>query len=93
MKEPIVVFSRATCFYCMKAKRYLELKKLSFKEFSFNRNSKEDLERLQSYAQKSGAQFGPIITVPQIFIAGHHVGGYTDLIKLSDQKLKNLINQ
>ena len=31
-------------------------------------------------------------TVPQIFIAGHHVGGYDDLVLLNKEAIQKLLN-
>lgn len=90
--DKIVIFSKATCFYCKKAKLFFQKKKLSFKEIHFNKNSEKDLALLNSYAIKSKAQIGPIITVPQIFIGKHYVGGFSDLRELSDKDLQVLLD-
>lgn len=72
----IVVFGRENCPYCVKAKNLLKLKKLGFSYLDVTADEKFFLQ-MNSWVQE--ATGGPAKTVPQIFIDGEYVGGYTDL--------------
>ena len=65
------VYSKATCPWCVKAKHLLQKNNVEFSEVIVDSPAvKAEIER------KSGKE---VRTVPQIFIDGNHVGGYTDL--------------
>ena len=66
------------------AKKLLDSKSLSYSEI----NIANDSEKRKALMQKSGGQR----TVPQIFINDQHIGGYSDLSKLSMQgKLEKML--
>ena len=87
----IVIFSKASCFYCFRAKLFFREKNLSYKEVEFDKNSPQDLALLKKFTEQAGTKLKPRITVPQIFIGKKHIGGFTDLIKLSDKELKKIL--
>ena len=69
----ILIYATQICPYCVAAKNLFIDKSLSFDEINVenNPNLRAEMEHL------SGQQ-----TVPQIWISGSHVGGYTDLVAL-----------
>lgn len=66
----IVMYSRATCPYCLAARRLLKNKQLEWSEISID----EEPHRRDEMIERSGRR-----TVPQIFVGDHHVGGFDDL--------------
>jgi len=82
LAQKITMFAKSTCIYCLRAKNYLHQKGLHFKEIELTDN-KEAYEELSKLMER--------VTVPQIFIGEHHVGGYSDLIKLTDEELNALL--
>ena len=68
----IVIYSTASCPYCVAAKQFLGRKGLAFEEI---RVDLDPAKREEMLARASGRR-----TVPQIFIGGTHVGGYDDLV-------------
>ena len=76
----LTVYSKHVCPHCVNAKNWLRMKKIPFTEV----NVQEDdaaRERLQAMGLR---------TVPQIFIGNELFveGGYSGLIKLSDDDLQ-----
>ena len=68
--KTVIIYSTATCPYCVRAKQLLQAKDLVYKEI---RVDLDDTERDKMIAL-SGRR-----TVPQIFIDDKHIGGYDDL--------------
>lgn len=81
----IEIYTLEWCPYCRKTKSFFKSKNLSYTEYDIKKeaaNKKEMLERT-----------GGEKTVPQIFISGQHIGGYSDLIKMKTSgKLAELID-
>lgn len=67
----IEVYSSAVCPYCVSAKNLLKSKGLEWTEV---RVDTDPVQREAMLARSGGRR-----TVPQIFINGHHVGGFDDL--------------
>ncbi len=67
----VVVYTTEYCPYCTAAKKLLESKKIKFDEIDV---SHDDAMR-DKLVELSGQE-----TVPQIFIDGKSIGGYTDLV-------------
>jgi glutaredoxin 3 len=70
----IEIYTTATCPYCVAAKNFLVEKGLSYEEVRVDR----ERERLGEMLSRSGQRR----SVPQIFVNGHHVGGYDELVSL-----------
>lgn len=70
----IEIYTTPICGYCRMAKRLLESKGVSFREFDV---MADPALRSEMTRRASGGR-----TVPQIFIAGRHVGGCDDLYAL-----------
>ncbi len=68
----IEVYSSAVCPYCVSAKNLLKSKGLEWSEV---RIDTDPAQREAMLARSGGRR-----TVPQIFINGHHVGGFDDLV-------------
>lgn len=65
-----VVWSKEMCPYCVQAKKLLELKGIEYEE----RNIQKDWTKEQLLEAVPEAR-----TLPQIFLDGEHVGGFTEL--------------
>ncbi len=70
----IEIYSKTTCPFCIRAKRLLDGKGLTYDEHVIDFGG----EGRQEMIQRSGGR----TTVPQIFIGGRHIGGCDDLIEL-----------
>ena len=70
----ILMYSTGVCPFCLMAERLLKSKGVAEIE-----KVRVDLEpeRRQEMMERTGRR-----TVPQIYIAGRHVGGYEDLVAL-----------
>jgi glutaredoxin 3 len=80
----VEIYTRATCGYCVRAKRLLAMRGADYEEISIDGD--QDL-RATMIARANGRT-----TVPQIFINGKHVGGCDDLFELEqDGKLAELL--
>lgn len=67
-----IIYSKKPCPYCEQAKSLLTRKEISYRELDVTRP--EVLDQLRELVP--GAK-----TVPQIFIDGTYIGGYTDLVE------------
>jgi glutaredoxin 3 len=70
----VEIYTTMFCGYCMQAKRLLDQKGVSYREVdvSFEPGAREEM------MQRAGGR----TSVPQIFIAGQHIGGCDDLFEL-----------
>jgi glutaredoxin 3 len=71
---PITLYTKSTCPFSQKAKQLLDGRGVRYEEIAI------DLE--PSKRDEMLSVSGGRTTVPQIFIAGHHIGGCEDLLKL-----------
>jgi glutaredoxin 3 len=79
----IVIYTKDSCPYCVKAKSLLKMKNAAFQEIKV---TNDDI--LQEMIKKSLGRK----TVPQIFINDQSIGGCDDLHALNDQgKLDQLL--
>jgi glutaredoxin-like protein len=67
--EPVSIFTKPGCPFCIKAKALLTEKGLAFEEITLGTNAS-----LTSLKAITGRE-----TVPQVFIGGNHIGGSDDL--------------
>lgn len=74
--KPVEIYTTPTCGYCAAAKRLLRTKGVEFTEIDVS----ADPSLRASMTDRAGGRR----TVPQIFIAGSHVGGCDDLYALND---------
>ncbi len=73
MTNKIVIYSKKICPFCVRAKDLLKSKGLNYTEINVENSEKDLMEMIEKSGNKR--------TVPQIFINGHHIGGYDDLSK------------
>jgi len=71
--KPVKIYTTPTCPYCVRAKRLLQKKQVSYEEIDV---SADDQARA-ALTHRTGRR-----TVPQIFIGERHVGGSDDLYAL-----------
>ena len=67
--EDVVVFTKPGCAYCQNAKEMLEKAGLDYEEIVLGRDA-----NLRSLRAATGA-----MTVPQVFVGGHRIGGSEEL--------------
>lgn len=72
----VVIYTTASCPYCLDAKELLAEKKVDFKEIRV-----EGRPDLRSFLMSTSGQH----TVPQVFINGQSVGGCSDIAALDRQ--------
>jgi len=72
----VTVYTTAVCPYCVQAKRLLGERSIPYEEIDVGSNEARRDEMIERAGGKR--------TVPQIFIDGTHVGGYTELRALAD---------
>lgn len=73
MKE-VLVYSKNMCGYCTQAKSWLKTKGIEYKEINI-----EEQPEARDFVISEGHR-----TMPQIYIDGKSVGGYTELVKLDE---------
>lgn len=73
----VEIYTTADCPYCALAKALLKRKGIAFREIDLSALPSSELNRQMQTL--SGRQ-----TVPQIFINGRPIGGYTDLRRLEE---------
>ena len=79
----IEIFSSPDCGYCNRAKDLLRKKGLAFEDLDVS----EDTHRRDFVERLPRAR-----AIPQIFIGGHHIGGYEDLRLLEENgKLDEMV--
>jgi glutaredoxin 3 len=72
----VTVYTTRVCPYCVQAKRLLGERAIPYDEIDVS----SDEARRDEMIERAGGRR----TVPQIFIDGNHVGGYTELRALAD---------
>lgn len=71
----VQVYTTRICTYCVVAKRLLKKRGIAFEEIDVS----NDPEKRMWLVEQSGQR-----TVPQIFIHGESIGGYTELAALDN---------
>lgn len=69
----VIIYSSAHCPYCSMAKQLLDRKGVSYDEIRVDQHPEKREEMMQKSQRR---------TVPQIFINGKAMGGYTDLVEI-----------
>ena len=75
-KHSIVMYSTASCPFCMAARNLLRSKNVSWTEVSLDAEPDKRAEMISRTGRRS---------VPQIFIGDTHVGGFDDLDALDQE--------
>lgn len=82
----IIIYSTLSCPYCANAKALLDSKGIRYEEIYVDKDPAKFKEML---AKGDGSR-----TVPQIFIDGKHIGGFTELKSLNESgKLDKLLHK
>jgi len=68
----IVVYSKKSCPHCLSAKVWLEQRQYQFTEISL-----DDPKELKAFQES----YPNLTTVPQIFVDGKNIGGFSELIR------------
>lgn len=76
MSASVLIYLTEWCPFCQRAKALLKKKKVNFTEIDV-----DDRPELRSWLVSASGQR----TVPQVFVNGQPVGGYTDLEKIDRQ--------
>ncbi len=80
----VVIYTKAYCPYCVRAKALLDQKQVAYQEIKID----EQPERRAEMIEKANGGS----TVPQIFIGTTHIGGCDDMFALySAGKLDSLL--
>jgi len=83
----ICIFSKTTCGYCQKAKRILTQYKVNIQIYELNQIT-NGLDLSQDLLNRTNQN-----TVPNIYIFGKHIGGFTELNNLhKNGELSQIIN-
>ncbi len=78
-EHPVTLFSLSWCSYCRAARQLLEQLGIPYRAFELDRG--EFLEpHLQSEVRTRLQQLTSSGTLPQLFIGGESLGGYTDTV-------------
>lgn len=81
----VVIYTKAYCPYCVRAKALLNHKNIEFTEFDIGQQP----ELRNEMIDKANGSY----TVPQIFVGEQHIGGCDDMMSLEAQgKLDTLLN-
>lgn len=78
-ENPVTVFSLSWCSYCHAVKQLLQQHNTPFEEYVLDRGelaSEENHQRLRQELQALTRSR----TLPQVFVANHPVGGYTETL-------------
>lgn len=70
MSEKTLMYSTAYCPYCVRARMLLDSKNISYRDIRVDAQP-ELRAKMQALSGRT--------SVPQIWLAGKHVGGYTEL--------------
>jgi glutaredoxin 3 len=70
------IYTTRTCPYCVRAKRLLERKNVSYEEIDVSLDDEARLKLMETTGLR---------TVPQVFIGERHVGGSDDLHALDER--------
>jgi len=79
----VLVYSKPSCGYCTRAKSLLAEEDIKYYHIDLNVVEKEEPKKFQSYVNGLVATT-KTTTVPQIFICGQFIGGYSELKALND---------
>ena len=79
----VVIYTKESCPYCVRAKQLLQQKGVKFEEHNLE-GKPEELEALKARTKWR--------TVPQIFINDQLIGGFTELLALeTSRKLDSML--
>lgn len=71
-----IVYGKDNCMYCVLAKDLLKARNVEYEEVDAPSHMNEMMDAIKA------AGSSPPRTVPQIFLEGKHIGGYSELARL-----------
>ena len=74
--KPVKIYTTQTCPYCVRAKRLLQRKNVSYQEIDVGRDDEARTQLIETTGRR---------TVPQVFIGDKHIGGSDDLYALEER--------
>lgn len=80
MNKDLEMYTREDCVFCMKAKDVIK----NNPDMGF-RLTEYDIEKHPAYKDTLKERLPDVKTIPQIWIAGKHIGGYEDLVDYIDE--------
>lgn len=78
----VVIYGRNNCPFCTKA--------ITLAESRGHNVTYLNVQENKDFARELRDKLPDVRTVPQIFIDGKHVGGYTDYLKLTEEEHTSL---
>ncbi len=85
----VVTYTVDYCPFCIKAKKLLNEKEIEFEDHDITADEVEQRKKLGEMIDSQGRT-----TVPQIFINGNHIGGYSELKELNESgKLDEMLKE
>jgi len=79
----IVIYTKPNCPWCVKAKELMNKLHFSYDEMKLDVDYTRNYLRSLVYGDLS-MSMTPTLTVPQIFIDGHRIGGYEEFAEWCD---------
>ncbi|KRX92352.1 Glutaredoxin-1 [Trichinella pseudospiralis] len=84
-KDPVVIYSKSTCPACIKTRQLLKDEKIPAQFYELNQMTAGN-DIFKAVTSKTGWS-----TVPQIFICGKFVGGFSELMALQSAGFLSLM--
>ncbi|KRX19854.1 Glutaredoxin-2, partial [Trichinella nelsoni] len=84
-KDPVVIYSKSTCPACIKTRQLLKDEKIPARFYELNQMTGGN-DIFKAVTSKTGWS-----TVPQIFICGKFVGGFSELLALQSAGFLSLM--
>ncbi len=86
----VQIYTTPTCGYCLNAKNWFKEHGIEFSEHSLVNDDDrlEFFQRVNNVEEKLGNNQPGVMSVPQIFINGERIGGFTNLLENSEKILK-----
>ena len=76
----VIIYTKRYCVFCVLAKQFFESNFVAYKEIDISNN----IEKLNQLKSETG-----FMTLPQIFVGGKFVGGFTEMMeKINSGELK-----
>ena len=86
----VQIYTKTDCPFCVEAKQWFSQFNIDYVEHCMD-NEEERLaffQRINHSQEQLGMKLPQINTVPQVFIGGERIGGYTELLKKQEHILK-----
>lgn len=86
----VQIYTTPTCGYCLNAKNWFKDHGIEYTEHSLvnDEDRLEFFQRVNNVEEKLGNGQGGIMSVPQIFVNGERLGGFSNLLENSEKILR-----